>query len=399
MRRRRAEVTLVAAMAVAIIGLPQVAYAQPPAAIPPAAASLVGHQVAQGPAASIRRNDPSGPGTVFFNETFVVQTVTLDRSEVEVSGLDTVPVTVTLRAAYVGPAGVDATVVFTHRGHDDDELLGTYAVPVRRSAGTSGPGVWTGVLNVPSTADGRLTVASALPRRAHDDNAAMTQATAYPGPTLIVHGSHQPRLTVKARPQPLDRSVSSYRISGRVVDSDTGRAYDEKLTLQVRYDGTCRRTLPCAVATDENGWYGVTIANVVYEDSDTRVVEVSNVVSLRSEATDVLDRTQDITAEFVPLRHGSMVTARAQRSWVTAGETIKVTGRAWNVYEGGEVVIQRLTGGSQWRAVASGPVRSSGRYTVQLPVKERGRGLYRAYLPEADTWVSSRSRTFVVHGS
>lgn len=399
MRRRRGEVTLVAAMAVAIIGLPPVAHAQPLAAAPRSAeASGAAHHLAQAPAVPTRRHDPSGPGMAFLNETFVVQTVTLDRSEVEVSGLDTVPVEVTLHAAYVGPAGADATVVFTHRGHHGDGLLGTYAVPVRRSAGTSGPGVWTGVLNVPSTADGRLTVVSALPRRTHDDNAAMTQATAHPGPTLTVHGSHQPRLTVKARPQPLDRGVSSYRISGRVVDSDTGRAYDEKLTLQVRYDGTCRRTLPCAVATDEDGWYGVTIPNVVYEDSDTRVVEVSNVVSLRSEATDVLNRAQDIAAEYVPLRHGSMVTARAHRARVPAGETIKVTGRAWNVYEGGEVVIQRLTGGSRWRAVASGPVRSSGRYTVHLPV-QRGRGLYRAYLPEADAWVSSRSGTFVVHGS
>lgn len=129
-----------------------------------------------------------------------VSAVTLGRTVVAVSGLNRVAVPVTVKGGYDSDDPMNDTMlfnVFLRRTGGSGAISWMAAGYLTRTAGTLKNGTWTGVVEVPSTANGTFRVYGVLHGATVDGSAgSMTTPTQYDGPSLAVTGLHVPKLGV-----------------------------------------------------------------------------------------------------------------------------------------------------------------------------------------------------------
>ncbi len=236
-----------------------------------------------------------------------VSSVTLSRSRVAVSGLNTMPVRVTVAAAYPTQAqgGSDVTsltAILTRSPKVVWPGLNGLRVPLRRVGTAQTPGTWTGVAHIPATLSGTLKVTGITTALAHDDGSDMTQPVAVNGPSLQVTGVHLPMLTATVVPRRPAVRVRSYAITGRVYDAATKAPYRSRVSVQLVIDGSCWRSLPCTVRTDTRGRFTFTIPNTPIGSPPSRPVTWGHNLWLTSAAKDADGEPTIIVVKPVPVR-------------------------------------------------------------------------------------------------
>ncbi len=313
--------------------------------------------------------------------------VRLSRDAVTVSGLRSVPVTVSVHLK--DPAGVVETSnlhipspwpdVVLRRTSGGRPTAGAPMFTVRDldlTSGTPQDGIWTTTVLVPSTWEGTWQVTSVTAENDAGGSLHVDPRTVGITRSLTVVGTHQPSLSINLDPAVTVGGKGPVAVKGRAVDADTGRPVAGLLlTLGTNlaencgafgYGGSAWTT------TDARGYYA-------FRRRTSRDGAVCVIAALPQRRR-VLDVHRSTTLLFRVATQGvrPVVSAAADSSTVTTGGTVAVRGRALAAasLHGRQVVLQRLVGRT-WRQVGTSRVRSSGRYTLYATPPARGLHLYR----------------------
>ncbi|MGW4942275.1 hypothetical protein ACWEOZ_11885 [Actinoplanes sp. NPDC004185] len=351
------------------------------------AATLLGLSlIPAGPASAAPAADTAPPR---------LESISLDRTSVTVSGVQTQLVGVRVRLT-------DETGVQPVEYLPGQELASPWLrlnvsqnslVLLRLTEGTDKDGIWTGTLPVTSAWSGAVqpigiyavdqTYANVLntdPRMLVDT------------PSLHVQSSHRPGLdmTFSPEPAPAGKPVTQ-RI--RAWDTTTGQPWaglslrlsfdngcaepGSVTTVRTRADGTYQRTLSAAQ------WQWVQCAWVPGVDQPTMPYPMTVIASDGGHV-----RTQRYAVSAAPAAKSAPV-----------GENVNVNGRATPLHRGKVMQLQRLYADKTWRKVSTAKVRDSGRFTLVATPQGKTTYSYRVYAPGDDYAVGGVSRTFTIRGT
>lgn len=349
-------------------------------------------------AAALGLGSAVAPSTA-ADPVFSVVSASYSASTVTVSGIQTRPLTVTVH--------VTATpAIHTDNGYLQAELgrtagagaLANSGVGMNLVSGDGSDGVWAGTFAIPATAAGTWTLNNVY------ECAYCVPGTSHPVtgmPVFTVVGTHIPRMSAGQSPNPTPLDSSPFTIKGRVTDSDTGagipgapvaHGYDAGCLLNYGGYGFSKTAV-----TNSLGYYAFT-----YSGSGTLEAKRSpGCMAIRgpsqsdNSAQLVLRRGFSVQLKTVPVS----VSAVPARQVVPVGTRVQVNGNvisasgppAYNC----TVVLQRLTGATQWRGQSLARVRLSGRYTlIARPLL--GRNIYRTLFPRCSVLRQGMSTPFTI---
>ncbi|MEV8377368.1 hypothetical protein AB0P21_31805 [Kribbella sp. NPDC056861] len=327
------------------------------------------------------------PATAEPEPWLTITAVTLGRSAVAVSGMNTVAVPITVKAGYASddPWTVRMPLFVTLKrtgGIGPIDLI--VAGDLSRTAGTVRNGTWTGSLNVPSTANGTFKVTGVGRTTNYDDSdGSMPSPTPFDGPSIAITGVHLPKLGVAVIPRVVPFGAA-YQLKAAIYDSATGRPYGTRILLQVVRDNLC--------AEYDAGSKYTTTAGILVTNFAGVGGDVNHCVRIRGRYVDVR------SLHFTPLRPG-IVAAAPRMTSVEVGMVVEVNGSVAGRSYRCQVDLQRLYGATQWRMVSSGSVRASGRFTLRAQPPYAGNLRYRVALPTCGRYQAGVSKSFVIRGN
>jgi hypothetical protein len=316
-----------------------------------------------------------------------VTDVTLGRSSVAVSGLNTVAVPIRVKGGWDSTDPNDENlplVVYLQRTGGTGPLLRLYSTDLVRVAGTLQDGEWAGPVNVPSTANGTFKVIGATrgPFFSLQFSSPPPDPTPFDGPTLVIAGSHLPKITAKVNP-PVVPVGAGFTITWAVIDSATGKPYGTRLRVILGTDNECAEGGSAVLFTSTAG------------------------LLIRSYPASGADFLQCLQLPGVPVAVGGLglvparpgiVSAVPSRTSAPVGTVVPVNGSVAGAPYRCIVVLQRLYGATQWRGVNVGDVRASGRFTVSAQPAYKGLIPYRVYFPTCHRYQAGLSRIFYIRG-
>jgi hypothetical protein len=315
-----------------------------------------------------------------------VTDVTLSRTAVAVSGLNTVPVGVTVKAGYnsTEPSDQDLTVyVILERTAGSGPLRWMFSTDLKRTAGTLNNGTWTGPLNVPSTGNGTFKVTGVMPRSFGVYFGDTTEATPFAGPSVTVSGYHLPKITASVSPKVVPFG-SPYSIRWAVTDSATGKPYGTRIQVLLGVDNECAEYVGgLVVKTDTNG--------IVTRSYKAASADWVNCLRLQG-------KPFDISGLGLVVARPGVVSATPSRTSARVGTIVPVNGSVLGAPYRCKVVLQRLYGATQWRGVNSALIRQSGRFTVNAQPAYKGLIPYRVYFPGCYQYQAGLSKVFSIRG-
>lgn len=293
--------------------------------------------------------------------------ITLSRSSVAASGVATVPVTVTASARVTDSEAMD-TLVLGFIGRRSGQQPSSLYVPLKRITGTPTDGVWRGVAHVGSVHDGTLKATRAF-RDPCWTCGGDVPSIEISGPSLTVRGTHIPRLTITAAPDPVALSAHRAELRARVLDSDTGAPYAKPVTVWFAYDNVCVEYEATDARVTRDG-----VARLVLDTRrDKRMLlglHCAYLYGPKDSAGEKVPLTADGTAFDVTSTVTIRPAARSVR--VNRPLTIRGTIADANSLDQLQVKVQRLVGRSQWRTLATAQA-PHGRYTATIRYGTRGR--------------------------
>ncbi len=313
-----------------------------------------------------------------------VTDVTLSRTAVAVSGLNTVPIGVTVKAGYnsAEPGDQNLTVyVILERTAGSGPLRWMFSTDLKRTAGTLNNGTWTGPLNVPSTGNGTFKVTGVMPRPFGVYFGDTTEPTPFAGPSVTVTGYHLPKITASVSPKVVPFG-SPYSIRWAVTDAATGKPYGTRITVLLGVDNECAEGGGLLVRTDTNG-----LVTRYYKASDANWVNCLRVPG----------KPFDISGRGLVVARPGVVSAVPSKTSAPVGTIVPVNGSVLGAPRC-KVVLQRLYGATQWRGVSSALIRQSGRFTVNAQPAYRGLIPYRVYFPGCYQYQAGLSKVFYIRG-
>ncbi|GAA1709184.1 hypothetical protein GCM10009745_66360 [Kribbella yunnanensis] len=315
-----------------------------------------------------------------------VESVKFDRASVAVSSLNTVPVTITVKATYkLGVANQSMYVELN--SHDSKRTDGTqvFSEPLKLISGTGKDGTWEGKVNVPSTADGRLDVdgvyAGVLNRSLKaktPDNDPVT------GVSLAVNGLNIPKITRKLSVSPVPFG-KSYSITWQVLNSTTGKPYGSRLKVLHPKGDACLEAKGSAGALLTNA------AGVIVTQHAPAEADKLNCLLIPGTQAPI-----DHHIQLVP-RPG-VVAATPDKTSAKVGTTVSVKGNVAGITYGCTVNLQKLSGATAWRTLRSAKLSVSSRYTLPAAITAKGKGTYRVQFPKCDNTLAGVSRSFTITG-
>lgn len=313
-----------------------------------------------------------------------VTQVTLDRTSVAVSGLNTYPVNVTVKAGYTsGDDNVVLNVVLERTGGSGGrrDIVST---DLRRTAGTVTNGTWTGRLNVASTANGTFKVTSVMrgPYGGPDPGTPV-DPTPYSGQTLTVTGTNQPRITAAVSPRVVPFG-SPYSITWAVTNSATGRPYGTRIPIGLGVDTPCAEGGSPMYRTGTNG-----VITKSYTAADAGALNCAHIYT---------DPYYIVGQWLFPARP-TVVAALPSKTSAPVGTIVPVNGSVAHMTGSCPVWLQRLYGRTQWRTVSTAKVRQSGRFTVNAQPSYKGYIPYRVHVPACQPFVAGVSKSFTIRGT
>ncbi|TDW24129.1 hypothetical protein [Kribbella kalugense] len=315
-----------------------------------------------------------------------VTSVTLGRTAVAVSGLNTVAVPVTVAGGYPNTVSDDVFLnVFLDRTGGTGQLTYMAAALLTRDSGTLEKGIWKGFLYVPSTANGTFKVTGVLQGSVIDgSDGSMTTQTPFDGPAITVTGSHLPRIGVSIIPKVVPFG-SAYKARVAITDAATGKPYGSRINVQITWDNLCVEHDGDRYLTNTGG-----IAERTYPAA---AGDAGNCVRLRGRAFDTAG------LGWVVSRPG-IVAATPSRTTAPVGTVVPVNGTVVGVAAHDcPVVLQRLSGATAWRGVSQAAVRRSGRFTVLAQPPYVGNVIYRVSLPKCGRFQAGLSKNFVIRAT
>jgi hypothetical protein len=309
-----------------------------------------------------------------------IESVTLNKTSVAVSGLNTVPITVTVKGQYKD-SKTPVNVIFERTGGSGQlsQMLSTNLV---RNETT---GTWSGPVNVPSTANGTFKVTGVMTGPFFPPSPPLYEETPYAGPSITVSGTHQPRITASVSPKVVPFN-QPYTIKWAVTDAQTGKPYGSRLQVYLGTDSMCVE------------YFGQRYTHLT--DTNGIVTKAYPGVSRMPITCLLLPGTPDAIGwlSFVPARP-AIVSAAPSKSSAPVGTVVPVNGSVMGAPLACPVHLQRLYGASQWRTVSSGAVRESGRFTVNAQPAYKGLIPYRVYFPACRNYVAGASKAFYIRGT
>lgn len=312
-----------------------------------------------------------------------ITSVTLNKTSVAVSGLNTVPVTVTVKGSY-DPAPTQSVNVILERTGGTGQQRTLFSTNLVRNQTT---GTWSGPLQVPSTANGTFKVTGVETGPFFPGSGSMTDPTPYAGPSLAVTGTHQPRISASVSPK-LVPYGKPYSIKWAVTDAQTGRPYGSRVRVVLGIDNICAEYSGPGY-TNLTGTDGT--VTKAYTAADAGAL---NCLLLPGNPSSVGGLGFFVARPLIK----PTVTAVPSRTSAPVGTLVPVNGGVYTVRAGCTVYLQRLYGASQWRNVSSGMVRTSGRYTVNAQPAYKGLIPYRSYVPACNS-IAAVSKAFYIRGT
>jgi len=308
-----------------------------------------------------------------------IDSVTLNKTSVAVSGLNTATVTVTVKGSYDANTPVNVILERTGGSGQVTSLLSTN-LPRNQRAGT-----WSGPLNVPSTANGTFKVTGVMTGPYFPGSGSMTDPTPYAGPTLAVTGTHLPKITALVTPKVVPFN-SGYSIRWAVTDSQTGKPYGSRLKVALANDNECVEYMGPGYSnlTDTNG--------VVTKAYPASAAGYLNCLLLPG------NPAANGWLSFFVARPG-IVSAAPSKTSAPVGMIVPVNGSVAGAPDRCPVHLQRLYGATQWRTVGSSTVRQSGRFGLTAQPAYKGSIPYRVYFPKCDIFMAGLSKTFSIRGT
>jgi hypothetical protein len=325
----------------------------------------------------------------------VLTSVALSTGAVTVKGLDLAPVTVTVTAtgdqgACPGDAG---GVTFRRTNIHVWDRSATRALVGTLTCVTDTDGVRTyrSVVPVPSTADGPWRLDAVVFGNDYYD----PRSFDLPDATLVVTGTHRPRLRISVAPRPL-----------------TYPSRDVTVTVQASYDDTREPvTTRWISVTDDGGSLGPCGECPGNTDARGRLVQRLTLTDSRAVIADMpisrggfYDAWPSYSTAFTPVLVRPEISAAPASRVVPHGTTTPVDGhavasalQAWYYTPSVGVDLQRLVG-RHWRTVSHGVVRSNGRFTL-LATPPKGANVYRVSLPAQQNLAAATSRPFLIRGT
>jgi hypothetical protein len=314
------------------------------------------------------------PALAAADETAPVLTeVALSSDAVSVAGVDLVPVTVSVRLTDetgVEPAGeMDGTntpaISLQRRAADGG---GSEYVELALTSGTPQDGVWSAVVQVPSTWDGQWETSGVTASDGAGNRLDTDPRTAGLGATLHVTGTHQPAVTLRFVPDPLVGD-GPLTLRGRVYDTDTGKGLGRQ-PIYIGYDSGCVEGLSLP--------NGITAADGTYSKTYRRGTEGLHCVGIhRPSNVSVAISFIAVASGFPRIR--PVITIEADRTTVRPGTKVTISGVVRPpVYS---VQVQQL--GRAWRTLGSALV-SEGRFSFVVTPRTEGVQQYRVVAPNDD---------------
>jgi hypothetical protein len=317
-----------------------------------------------------------------------VTSVKADRTTIAVSGLNTVPVKLTVAAKYDTTNPDDnnlVLLVYIKRISGTGPMTQLLSTDLPRTSGTVQNGVWSGPVYIPSTANGTYKVygVSYGPYLTWQSGGMLPDPTPVDGPTLAITGVHQPKITAKVTPSVVPFG-SGFTITWAVTDKTTGKPYGSRIRAMLGTDNQC---------AEEAGGINVlsTTGGLIAHQYPAAAAEWLNCLRLKSNPLDIAG-----LGLFV-FRPG-VVSAVPSRTSAPVGTIVPVNGNVLGPAAFCTVVLQRLYGASQWRGVSTARTRQSGRFTVSAQPAYRGLIPYRVYFPRCGRYLAGVSRVFYIRG-
>lgn len=313
-----------------------------------------------------------------------VEVITISPDAVAVAGLDLVPVTVNVRLTDAdgvvnggGTAG-DAEwpyLVLRKVGGSQEE-----GMELQRTSGTAQDGVWSAVIQVPSTWDGQWETKLV---RAADDAQNMLDSD-LPGTirkTLTVTGTHLPRVTVEFEPE-VSSGNDPVTFKGRFFYSDTGEGIGNQ-PIYLGFDNLCAEGSepPNATTAADGTFSGRQLGGPFLHCA--AILRPSNIASTFA----------TIVAAFAFPAIKPEITIEASRSSAPVGSKITLSGSVEPAVDY-RVEIQELRNGA-WRGIG-GVTASNGRYSFRVVLVSEGHHRYRAFIAETADGPASASREVLV---
>jgi hypothetical protein len=309
---------------------------------------------------------------------FTVSQVTLSATSLSVAGFSTAPLTASVRLTGCSPAACGTAFqvrLLMGRSGGRGTLI-TLAVNARLISGTASDGVWSGTVQVPSTADGSWAVYRVCAPLVSPPVTCGNVVDVTGSPAVRVTGTHLPALSAGQVPNPAPVSRPAITIKGRVTDSTTGAGLPG-VAVWYGQDQACSpgtggfATLP-HTSTDAAGYYGF----------PAKAVGVLECILVRSNhGIDALGYEQPIIdRQFFPLVQ-SWLTAVPSHTSLPVGQADPVFGRTPPLPGLALVWLEQLRGATQWRFVSIAHLRSSGRFTLTATPTVVAKNYYRALLP------------------
>ncbi|MFI5734441.1 hypothetical protein ACIA49_30270 [Kribbella sp. NPDC051587] len=311
-----------------------------------------------------------------------INSVTLDRSTVTVGSLNTVPVTVSVVADYPNDNQV-FTAYFTRPG--GQRVYDLYSLDLKKVSGPPGHGIWRGVANVPSVANGSLKVYAIYPTSyaGHLANKQLEPTVVENGPIVVIKGVHVPQLIGVVSPAVVAKN-KPYSIKWTIYDTATRKPYGTKIKVQTSADPTaCFEGHGAPATTGTNG----ILVKQYPAGSDFQCLMVPGVPNAI------------FTRSARPARP-RVISATPSRTSARVGKIVPVNGTVADAVNCA-INLERLYGASAWRIVGRIGVRTSGRYTLNAQPSYQGKIPYRVQMPSCDKgthYAAAVSKTFYITG-
>jgi hypothetical protein len=322
--------------------------------------------------------------TSSVDPNLTVTSVTLGRTSVAVSGLNTVAVPVTVVGGYATTESYTIYLnVFLDRTGGTGPARSMVAALLTLASGTNHSGTWKGFLYVPSTANGTFKVSGVMQGQIIDgSDGSMTTPTPFAGPSIAVTGLHLPRIGVSIIPKVVPFG-SAYTARVAITDSATGKPYGSRINVQITWDNLC-------VEHDGDRYYTNT-SGIVDRAYPAAAADALNCVRLRGRAFDTAGLGWWVARPGI-------VGATPSATSAPVGTIVPVNGSVAGAPSGCPVILQRLSGATVWRGVSQGVVRQSGRFTVLAQPPYAGNVIYRVYFPRCSRYQAGYSKSFVIRG-
>ncbi|OZV79774.1 hypothetical protein CA850_17160 [Micromonospora echinospora] len=318
----------------------------------------------------------------------VLKGITVTPDRVSVSGVDLVPVTVSVRLTdesgvmhSVDMDGVQLPYVVLTRVPGGPAA--TQGAELALTSGTAQDGVWSATIQVPSTWDGRWELSRVVAVDEGSQRLDVDPRNLPLAATLDVTGTHRPAVTMEFVPDPL---VGDGRLTvrGRFFYEDTGKGIPDQ-PIFFGEDNLCVEHP------------GVPNGRTAADGSFSKVYPQGEgflrCVGILRPSNIAVSTAFIVVASRHP-RVKPTVTAKVDRTSVPPGTKVTFTGTV-EPSSASSLELQEQVDGT-WRTVVDGTVGDGGRYTLPVTPKGAGGHRYRVIVPNSDPELVGASQAVVV---